>query len=68
MHERVVTALEFVWITRADSRIVLFRIDLLRTLFRILFREQTLDRFFRRVVRIAVVKIPVGERQAHCLV
>ena len=68
MQVRVGPALERIGITGLHVRIVALPVDLLEALPGVLLGEESLNRLNRLHVRIAVIEIPIRERQVHGLV
>ena len=66
--EWVFAVLEGVWIAGADIGIVFAITNQLRSLARILLREQATNRFNRLEVRVPVIKIAIGKCQIHRLI
>jgi len=60
--------LKLIGIAGCDPWIVLLGIDLLCALPRVVLGQQPLYRFFRWIVRVAIIKIAVREGQVHGLV
>ena len=68
MEPRVGPAFEWVGIARPQVGVVAGPIDLPESLPGVILRKQTANGFFGWEIGIAVVKIPIGERQVHDLV